>query len=141
MICCPDSVISTITGLSLAVRTLGGALGTSIYSAIFQNKIQSRLPALVAQYAIDAGLPASSAEEFVTTFLTSPSEALSINGTTSAIIEAARLGQRWAYADSLQYVWYAGMAFGLAAGGFCFMIPNLKPYLTNRVAIVSTSDA
>lgn len=137
MICCPDSVISTIVGISLAVRTLGGAVGTSIYTAIFQNKIQHKLPEYIAEHALKAGLPQSSATEFVTTYLTSPAKATALNGVTSSILEAAGLGQRWAYADSLQYVWWAGFAFSMLAAACCFFIPDLRPYLTNRVAVVS----
>jgi hypothetical protein len=138
MICCPDSVISTVTGLSLAVRTLGGALGTSIYTAIYQNEIQKKLAPYVAKYAVDAGLPSSSAEQFVTVFLTTPANATSVKGATTGVVAAAALGQSWAYADSLQYVWYAGVAFSIAAGFICFFIPNLKPYMTNRIAVVSS---
>jgi hypothetical protein len=54
----------------LSVRTLGGAIGTTIYSAVYQNKLGTYLPENVAEYAIKAGLPASSAPAFVKAFLT-----------------------------------------------------------------------
>ncbi|OQV00814.1 hypothetical protein CLAIMM_06262 [Cladophialophora immunda] len=136
MVCCPDAVISTVTGLSLCVRTFGGALGTTIYSAIFQNKIAHYLPQYVAQYVSEAGLPAASVSQFVTVYLTSPADISKVPGVNQTILAQAALGQSWAYAKSLEYVWYASVGFSAAAFGFCLFIPNIKRHMTNRISVV-----
>lgn len=140
MMCCPDSVIAITTGLSLAARTFGGALGITVYSTIFQNKIIKYLPMDVAEYALKAGLPASSLSEFLTAYLTAPTTAEAVKGVTPYVLEQAALGQSWAYAHSLRYVWYTSIGFGIGAAVCCLFIPNIKRRLTNQVAVVSPEE-
>lgn len=106
MIAAPDALITTCAALSLSVRAVGGAIGYSIYYNIFASKLKVKLPALVAQYAIGAGLPLAQAETFVITYLTKPAEIASIPGITAEILAGALKGSQWAYAESLHYVWY-----------------------------------
>lgn len=105
MIASPDALITTCAALSLSVRAVGGSIGYSIYYNIFANKLKVKLPARVAEYAVKAGLPLTSAKLFVGTLLTAPAQIEKIPGVTPAILAAAAKGEQWAYADSLQYVW------------------------------------
>lgn len=107
MLVCPDALITTAAALSLSIRTVGGSIGYSIYYNIFATKLTKNLPAYVAEYAIKAGLPLTSATEFVTVFLTNPKSLASarIPGMTPAVIASATKGTQWAYAESLKYVW------------------------------------
>ncbi len=134
MIVVPDALLATAVALSLSVRTVGGAIGYSIYYNVFVNKLNTRLPQYVAEHAIQAGLPAKEAEMFMETFLTAPKRVGTIPGVNSTIIQAATLGARWAYADSLQYVWYTSIAFGSMAIILCLFLPNIQKYATNRIA-------
>lgn len=107
MLVCPDALITTAAAMSLSIRTVGGSIGYSIYYNVFATKLEKNLPAYVAEYAIRAGLPLTSATQFVTTFLTDP-EALAttdIPGMTPAVIAGATKGTQWAYSQSLKYVW------------------------------------
>jgi hypothetical protein len=106
MIAAPDALITTCAALSLSVRAVGGAIGYSIYFNIFSGKLKVKLPALVAEYAIRAGLPLADAETFVGTYLTAPTEVASLPGITEQILAGALKGQQWAYAESLSYVWW-----------------------------------
>jgi hypothetical protein len=105
MIAAPDALITTCAALSLSVRAVGGSIGYSIYWNIFANKLTARLPLLVAEYALLAGLPLAEAKTFVITFLTAPDEVVKIPGITPAMIAAAAKGSQWAYAESLSFVW------------------------------------
>jgi hypothetical protein len=134
MIVVPDALLATAVALSLSVRTVGGSIGYTIYYNIFVNKLSTRLPAYVARYAIQAGLPVHEADTFVETFLTVPTQIGTIPGVNSAIIQAATLGYQWAYADSLRYVWYTSIAFGSLAVVLCLFLPNIQKYGTNRIA-------
>lgn len=135
MICVPDAYLATTAALSLSIRTLGGSIGYTIYYNIFVNKLKKDLPELVAQYAIGAGLQATDATGFVTTFLTAPANITSAAGYTPAIALAAATGSKWAYAESLKYVWYTSIPFGCLAAISCFFLPSIKSYQTNRVAV------
>lgn len=105
MIACPDALITTCAALSLSVRAVGGAIGYSIYYSIFSRKLTSTLPAKVGEYVVRAGLPLTSTQAFVGTFLTVPDQVGSIPGVTPAIIGQAAYGAEWAYAESLHLVW------------------------------------
>ncbi|KXS97771.1 hypothetical protein AC579_8823 [Pseudocercospora musae] len=117
MIACPDALITTCAALSLSVRAVGGAIGYSIYYSIFSKELTEKLPKLVGEYAVKAGLPLTSAELFVGTFLTTPTpEALAkVPGLTPQVIAAATTGAQWAYAHALHLVWYTSIAFGIVA--------------------------
>jgi len=45
------------------------------------------------------------------------------------------MASRWAYADSLAYVWYVSIAFGAISIIACCFLGNVRPYLTHRVAV------
>lgn len=135
MIVVPDSLLGTAVSLSLSVRTVGGAIGYSIYYNVFANKLKKALPTNIATFAIGAGLPVTEAEAFVGTFLTKPADIAKIPGVNAAVIEAATLGSRWAYAESLRYVWYTSIAFGCLAIILCLFIPSIRKYSTNRIAV------
>lgn len=107
MIVCPDALITTAAALSLSIRTVGGSIGYSIYYNIFATKLEQNLPKYTAEYAVKAGLPVSSAVEFVTVFLTAPKTLATtpIEGVTPTVIAGATKGVQWAYSQSLKYVW------------------------------------
>ncbi|KAF7679895.1 mfs general substrate transporter [Alternaria burnsii] len=137
MLVCPDALITTAAALSLSIRTVGGSIGYSIYYNIFAGKLTTNLPKYTAQYAIQAGLPMESVEAFVGLFFTVPEELATadIVGVTPAVIQGATRGTRWAYSESLKYVWFTSIAFGSIAIVCTLLLPSTKKYQTNRVAV------
>ena len=113
---------------------IGGSIGYAIYYNVFFNKLSAKLPSLVEEYAVQAGLPTASATTFVFAYLTDPSSLTHIPGVTPAILEAAAMGSRWAYSDSLSYVWYTSIAFGGCAIVACVFLGDIGKYMTNRIA-------
>ena len=132
----PDALITTCAALSLSVRTVGGAIGYTIYYNVFVQKLTPRLPTYVAEYAIKAGLPVSSAKLFVEILFTEPTKILTVPGVTPKVLAAATYGSQWAYAESLKYVWYTSIAFGICAICCAAFLPSTKKYQTNRVAVM-----
>jgi hypothetical protein len=117
----PDAFIATTVALSLSIRVIGGSIGYSIYYNVFANKLKTKLLEYVAMAAIEAGLPVTSATEFVGALLEAPKTLATIQGITPAVIAAASKAAQWAYAASLAYVWYTSIAFGvLSIVAFCF---------------------
>lgn len=131
----PDSLIATTVALSLAVRTLGGSIGYTIYYNVFVEKLTAKIPQYVATSAVGAGLPASSAEIFVETLLGAPANVTQVPGVTPAVLQAANMASQSAYADSLAYVWYVSIAFGACAIIASATIGNISKFLTNRIAV------
>lgn len=64
----PDAFIATTAALSVSIRVLGGSIGYSIYYNVFANKLNAKLPLLIGESAVAAGLPLASAEEFVISY-------------------------------------------------------------------------
>ncbi|KAF2488506.1 MFS general substrate transporter [Lophium mytilinum] len=128
MIVTPDVLITTAAALSLAIRSVGGSIGYSIYYSIFATRLEKRLPLYIAQGAIAAGLPLSEAETFVGTFVLAPEKLMLIQGVTVEIAKAATKGSQWAYAESLQYVWFTSIAFGSCAIICCLFLPSTRKY-------------
>jgi hypothetical protein len=132
----PDALITTCAALSLSVRTVGGAIGYTIYYNVFVQKLKPRLPLYVVEYAIKAGLPVSSATLFVETLFTDPTKILSVPGVNEKVLAAATYGSQWAYADSLHYVWWTSLAFGICAIICVAFLPSTAKYQTNRIAVM-----
>jgi hypothetical protein len=137
MMCCPDAAISTITGISLAVRTLGGSVGVSIYSAIYSNKIGQYLVTDISERVVEAGLPATAVPDFLAAYLTPGQNASLIEGVTPFVLEQAAIGRAWANAHAISFVWYASVAFAAISVVCCAFLPNIRQQMTNRVAVVS----
>ncbi|KAF2025918.1 MFS general substrate transporter [Setomelanomma holmii] len=137
MLVCPDALITTAAAMSLSIRTVGGSIGYSIYYNIFATKLEKNLPKYVVEYAVKAGLPLSSATQFVTLFLTAPKKlAITlIAGVTPAVIASATKGTQWAFSESLKYVWFTSIAFGGMAIVCTILLPSTEKYQTNRVAV------
>lgn len=131
----PDALITTCAALSLSVRAVGGAIGYTIYYNVFVQKLTPKLPAYVAEYAIKAGLPISSATLFVETLFTDPTKIFNVPGVTEKVLAAATYGSQWAYADSLRYVWYTSIPFGICAIICVAFLPSTAKYQTNRIAV------
>jgi hypothetical protein len=114
---------------------VGGSIGYSIYFNIFQKKLTTRLPTYVAGAAIRAGLPVAEAETFVGALLQAPDLLASLPGITPVIIAAGTKGAQLAYAESLRYVWWSSISFGVLAMIAAFLIPSTKKFQTNRIAV------
>ena len=135
---CPDAYIGTTAALSLTTRFLGGSIGTAIYYNIFNTKIQKKLPTYIATAAVKAGLPPASATPFVQALVAPQGAAellAKVQGVTPEIIQAGALAARWAFADSLKYVWYATVPFGIICMICCAFLPNIRRFMTNRLAV------
>ncbi|KAJ9611234.1 hypothetical protein H2200_004417 [Cladophialophora chaetospira] len=130
----PDTSIATCVALSLTIRAVGGSIGYAIYYNVFINKLKPNLGRYIGQYAVEAGLPLSSAEAFVGTYLLAPANITQVPGVNEQVLGAAVIGTRWAYAESLKYVWLSSIAFGVCAIIACLFIGNITRYMTSRVA-------
>jgi hypothetical protein len=93
------------------------------------------LPKYVAGAAIQAGLPIAEAETFVGALLQAPNMLATLPGITPAIITAGTKGAQLAYAESLRYVWWTSISFGVCAMVAALLIPDIRKFATNRIAV------
>jgi hypothetical protein len=57
-----------------------------------------------------------------------------IPGMTAAVVQAALLESRTAYAESLKYVWYTSVPFGVVSIMASISLPSIDKCMTNRIA-------
>lgn len=109
----PSHLLGTAGTVLASVRALGGTVGITVFASIYGNAMKANLPGGVAQAAIKAGLPASSAMQFVGAFLGGdPSALLKVAGVTPTIIAAAASAVKTISAHSFRNVWIANAAIG-----------------------------
>jgi hypothetical protein len=135
MIVVPDNLLATTAALSLSIRTVGGSIGYTIYYNIFINKLVPALPKFIIENLLDAGLSASDARDFAEVFMTAPATVTHLASYSSQIEAAAVLGEQWAYAYALKYVWYTSIPFGCLAVLSALFLPDIRKYQTDRVAV------
>jgi hypothetical protein len=135
----PDTFLATVISLLNAVKFIGGSIGYSIYYAIFSAKLKKKLPTLLAGAIVQAGLPLTSVPGFIGTFLTDPTQLATVPGVTPQVIGAAAAASKIAYAESLRFVWYTTIPFGVMTTIAVLVMGNTRKYQTNRVAAVSES--
>lgn len=135
----PDNYIGTVGALSLSSRFLGGSVGTSIYFNVFNTQITKQFTTTVPAAIAGTGLQASSIVPLVTALVPANYEQLAaqVPGVTPAILNAAILARQWAFANALKYVWYTTIPFGVISTICCLALPNIRDFMTNRVAVVS----
>ncbi|KAL3481710.1 major facilitator superfamily domain-containing protein [Aspergillus californicus] len=133
-VACPDDLIATCVALVLTIRAIGGSIGYAIYFNIFTNKFKKNILHYLTWFTVQAGLAPDKVAEFVELFIQAPDQAALLEGVTSQILDAAEQGSRWAYSESLKYVWFASIGFGCCAIIVCIFIGNISHLLTDRVA-------
>lgn len=135
LICTPDALIASVVALGLSIRVVGGSIGNAVYFNVFYQKINEALPRNLIQYTLRAGLPSTSLVPFLGAIQTGDMEAAAqVPGVTPAILDAVMWGSRWAYADSLKYVWFVSIAFGAIAIISSLFVANIRRFMTNRIA-------
>lgn len=105
--------MGTPNGVFGSIRSAGGVLATTIYLAIFRNKIASTTVSIVVPALIKAGLPATSVEAFLVAINSGAVTAVeAVPGVNAKIIGAGEVALVEAYTNSFSYVFYASIAFG-----------------------------
>ena len=133
----PDEVVATVIAITLSIRLIGGSIGYSIYYNVLQNKVSAYLPTHVAEAAVVAGLPITSAPAFVAALVAQDTAALAtIQGVTPAVISAATFAVKESYAYGFKYIYLVSIAFGGTAMICSAFLGDIRKFMTERVAVV-----
>lgn len=118
----PRDMISITSGLAVAVRSLGGAVGVAVNTAIFSSTLRSKYASGIAAAVLPLGFPSQNLGELLAALATGDSQAIaSVTGATPAVTRAAVLGMKEAYILAFRNVWIAGASFS-AAGAICRLL-------------------
>lgn len=113
----PPHLIAITSGLLIAVRSLGGAIGLSIYSALFSSRIATALPNSIASAVVPLGFNPQYLGMLIGALNAHDDELMmKIPGITPQIIGAAVGGLKTGYLVSFRWVWgVAGILSAVAA--------------------------
>ncbi|KJX97028.1 MFS drug efflux pump like protein [Zymoseptoria brevis] len=132
----PDDLVGTVGALSLSVRFLGGSVGTSIYFNVFLNRFKKFLPTYVVGAAVAGGATVETAIALAQAYGSQvPGAAAAVPGVTNALVAATQYASQKAYSESLRYVWYTTIPFGVISCVCCAFLPNIRKYMTNKIAV------
>lgn len=117
------------------MRTILGSTFTSIFVAIYSNKLPSKMIEIVVPALADTALPASSIPQVLEVAPAGSQEALkSIPGMTDAILEVVNANVASAYGHSYAYVYYTAVALGGVSILAAFSLRDFDHYLTDHVS-------
>jgi hypothetical protein len=133
----PDEFVGTVGALSLAVRFVGGSIGTSVFFNIFFTQFKQFLPRNVAAAALATGVTEQATIIALVQAYASqiPGAAAMVEGVSNATVAATQLAAQMAYAEALKYVWYATIPFGVISCVCCAFLPNIRRFMTSKVAV------
>ena len=142
----PPELISITSGLVTAIRSVGGAVGLAINTALFNGALATNIPAKVAAATIPLGLPPTSLGPLIGALTSENQSALAhIPGVTPEVIGAAAGAIKDAYSIGFRYAWIVACCFSaLALFGkflrFGKTCRRLFPGLTHSPASFFVSD-
>ncbi|KAH9211689.1 major facilitator superfamily domain-containing protein [Leptodontidium sp. 2 PMI_412] len=112
----PPELISTTSGIIIAARSLGAAIGLAVNNAIFQDALMTQLPKKIAAATIPLGLPQSSLGQLIGDIASSNFATLqTIQGVTPQIIGAAQAGALEAYSIAFRGPWIVSACLSFVA--------------------------
>ncbi|KAH8691682.1 putative siderophore iron transporter, partial [Talaromyces proteolyticus] len=129
----PQRDIGLALGLLGASRYLGGAIGSTLFNTILRARASESIPLRVLAAVERFNLPLSRVDGLIVAL--SSSNATSLATYPANVVAAGTLAIRWAYSDSLAYVWYASIPFCVIACLACLFVRDPSPYLTNHTAV------
>lgn len=129
----PQRNIGLALGLLGTFRFLGGAIGTTVFTTILQNKSTPALQKQVLDAVVPLGYPSSQVHRLIASLLADSTAGLA--GTPTAEIDAATSAMRWGWSDAYKIVWLSTIPFGVVAFAGAIFVCDPSPYLTKHVSV------
>jgi len=134
----PQRDIGLAFGLQGAMRYLGGAVGSTIFNTILNDRLPITLRKRVSEAVIPLGFPASDVGKLIAAFQSRiPAKLAPFPGD---VIVAGRQAVRWGYSDAFAYVWYASIPFFIIACVVSLWVLDPSPYFTNHTAVRAADE-
>ncbi|KAF9768778.1 hypothetical protein IL306_013874 [Fusarium sp. DS 682] len=124
--------IGLASGILGSIRALGGSVAQALYVSVLSNELAKRIPEFVTPAATESGLPSKSLPSLFEAI--SKGDYSTVPGINEAIIASVGGAIVKAYTNSLHYVFYATIPFSCIMFAAACLIPDVKSYLTYKVA-------
>lgn len=135
----PQRDLGIAIGLIGTFRSLGGAVGSVIFSSILNQIADKQVAKRIAETAVAAGVSAKTIPDLIEavslTLVGVPGQAATVPSVSASVfakaVEAARLG----YAYGFRITWLASIPFGVIAMACAVAVRDPSKYFTNHVEI------
>ncbi|KAJ9496367.1 hypothetical protein H2202_008030 [Exophiala xenobiotica] len=135
----PQRDLGVAIGLIGTFRSLGGAVGSVVFSSIFNQISAKQIPHRIADVALNAGISAKILPDLIEavslTLVGVPGQAATVPSVSTSVfskcVDAARLG----YAYGFRITWLASIPFGVIAMCCAVAVRDPSKYFTNHVEV------
>ncbi|KAK7883497.1 hypothetical protein LTR67_011167 [Exophiala xenobiotica] len=135
----PQRDLGVAIGLIGTFRSLGGAVGSVVFSSIFNQISAKQVPHRITDVALNAGISAKILPDLIEavslTLVGVPGQAATVPSVSPSVfskcVDAARLG----YAYGFRITWLASIPFGVIAMCCAVAVRDPSKYFTNHVEV------
>lgn len=135
----PQKDLGVAIGLIGTFRSIGGSVGSVIFSSIFTQVAAKHVAAGVSKTAISAGVAATTLPDLIEavdlTLVGVPDMAAKFSSISPEIYDACVIAARYGYAYGFRITWLASIPFGVLAIISAISVRDPSKYFTNHVEI------
>ncbi|KAK5738142.1 hypothetical protein LTR17_006171 [Elasticomyces elasticus] len=135
----PQKDLGVAIGLIGTFRSVGGSVGTVIFSSIFTQVAAKHVAAGVSKAALEGGVSAASIGEVIEavelTLVGVPGATANLTDVPASVFEACIDAARLGYAYGFRMTWIASIPFGIIAILCAIAVRDCSTYFTNHVEV------
>ncbi|KAK5706539.1 hypothetical protein LTR97_001529 [Elasticomyces elasticus] len=135
----PQKDLGVAIGLIGTFRSVGGSVGTVIFSSVFTQVAAKHVAAGVSKAALEGGVSAASIGEVIEavelTLVGVPGAAANLTDVSASVFEACIDAARLGYAYGFRMTWIASIPFGIIAILCAIAVRDCSTYFTNHVEV------
>ncbi|KAF2744998.1 MFS general substrate transporter [Sporormia fimetaria CBS 119925] len=136
----PQVELGISGGLAGVARFAGGSIAISVYTTILTNVQSSNAARLIPEYAIAAGLPASSASDLLAAWPLGAEALEKVPGITESVIAAAGAAFQRSYVIGLRTTALSSLSFGVLAIVACLFCNDIGKKMDNKIEVFLEND-
>ena len=135
----PQKDLGVAVGLIGTFRSVGGSIGSVIFSSIFEQTAEKQVGARIARAAVASGVSSDTVPALVAsarlTLLGIPGQAAKFPNVPSQVFDACVRAARYGYAYGFRITWLASIPFGVLATLCAMCVRDPSKYFTNHVEV------
>lgn len=129
----PQRDLGLALGLIGTFRFLGGAIGTTVFTTILNNKSAVSIPRRVGSALAPLDYPPDQYNALVTAI--GAGTANMLTNTSPQVVAAASKAIQWGYSDAFKITWLASIPFGVIACVLSLFVKDPSLYFTRHTAV------
>lgn len=133
--------IGIASGVLVTARSLGGAVATTIYVSILQNKLASSIAPDVAVPLAENGVPLASIPAVIEALTSGDLTSPALAAISPKALYAAVVGLQNAYVGSFRLIYLVSIAFGVIGTVMVAFVRNVDALMTDKIDIKLSEGA